>query len=277
MTGPILQVSDYHKAFGEAVAVRGLSFEVEPGQILGMLGPNGAGKTTTMRALAGIIPPTRGRLVVDGHDLVEDPVSAKRALAYVPDEPRLFESLNVEEHLFLTARIYGVLDPEERTSLLLERFDLEAHRTKLAGELSRGMRQKVAICCAYLHEPRAILFDEPFTGLDPRAIRVLKESIRERAASGVGIVVSSHLLDLVEDLSTHLLALAVGPSAVAGIVASTMILAGSAALGVTLPPVGIAAAGTVVFLVILGGPVFVLLWMTGQAYEKLDPSRLLAG
>jgi len=207
MTRPVIQVRDYHKAYGETVAVQGLSFDLLPGQILGMLGPNGAGKTTTMRALAGIIPPTRGQLVVDGHDVVADPVPARTALAYVPDEPRLFESLTVEEHLFLTARIYGVDGYEDRVDRLFEEFDLEAHRGKLAGELSRGMRQKVAICCAWLHDPRAILLDEPLTGLDPRAIRALKGSIRERAAAGVGVVVSSHLLDLVEDLSTHLLVL----------------------------------------------------------------------
>jgi ABC-2 type transport system ATP-binding protein len=205
MNPPVIQVQDFHKAYGATVAVQGLSFGLMPGQILGMLGPNGAGKTTTMRALAGILPPTRGHLLVDGHDVVADPFPARKALAYVPDEPRLFESLSVEEHLFLTARIYGVHDHEERVDQLFEQFDLVEHRAKLAGELSRGMRQKVVICCAYLHDPRAILFDEPLTGLDPRAIRALKESIREKAASGVGVVVSSHLLDLVDDLSTHLL------------------------------------------------------------------------
>ncbi|TVP43901.1 MAG: ABC transporter ATP-binding protein, partial [Gemmatimonadales bacterium] len=189
MTRPVIQVRDYHKAYGGTVAVQGLSFDLLPGQILGMLGPNGAGKTTTMRALAGIIPPTRGHLVVDGHDVVADPVPARTALAYVPDEPRLFESLTVEEHLFLTARIYGVEGYEDRVDRLFEEFDLAAHRGKLAGELSRGMRQKVAICCAWLHDPRAILLDEPLTGLDPRAIRALKGSIRERAAAGVGVVV----------------------------------------------------------------------------------------
>ena len=205
MNEPVLRVYQYHKVYGSTVAVEDLSFDVLPGQIVGMLGPNGAGKTTTMRALAGIIPPTRGRLIVGGHDVVSEPVAAKHCLAYVPDDPRLFESLNVDEHIFFTARAYGIRDYEERAEELLRHFELDDKRHKLAQELSRGMRQKVAIVCAYLYKPKAILFDEPLTGLDPRAIRTLKESIRNEAANGVGIVVSSHLLDLVEDLCTDLL------------------------------------------------------------------------
>ena len=205
MSEPVIRVYQYHKAYGPTVAVHDLSFDVMPGQIVGMLGPNGAGKTTTMRALAGIIPPTRGRLLVNGHDVVTDAVAAKRALAYVPDDPRLFESLSVDEHIFFTARAYGIRDYEQRADELLRHFELDDKRGKLAQELSRGMRQKVAIVCAYLYQPRAILFDEPLTGLDPRAIRNLKQSIRDEAANGVGIVVSSHLLDLVEDLCTDLL------------------------------------------------------------------------
>lgn len=205
MSDPIIRVYQFHKAYGDTVAVNDLSFDVMPGQILGMLGPNGAGKTTTMRALAGVIPPTRGRLLAAGHDVVAEPIAAKQALAYVPDDPRLFESLTVDEHLLFTARAYGLGAYEARAEELLRHFDLADKRTKLAQELSRGMRQKVAICCAYLYQPKAILFDEPLTGLDPRAIRTLKESIREEAAAGAGIVVSSHLLDLVEDLCTDLL------------------------------------------------------------------------
>lgn len=205
MSEPVIRVYQYHKAYGDTVAVHDLTFDVMPGQIVGMLGPNGAGKTTTMRALAGIIPPTRGRLLVAGHDVVTDAVAAKHTLAYVPDDPRLFESLSVDEHIFFTARAYGIRDYEERAEALLRHFELDDKRDKLAQELSRGMRQKVAIVCAYLYRPRAILFDEPLTGLDPRAIRNLKQSIRDEAADGVGIVVSSHLLDLVEDLCTDLL------------------------------------------------------------------------
>jgi len=203
----LIQVIDFHKTYRDTVAVAGLSFEVLPGQVLGLLGPNGAGKTTTMRAICGIIPPTQGRLIVAGHDVIADPVSAKRELAYVPDDPKLFDALTVWEHLQFTASAYRVPDFEPAATALLDRFELAEQRNKLAQELSRGMRQKVAICCAYLHNPKAVLLDEPLTGLDPRGIRTMKESVRQRAASGAAFVVSSHLLALVQDLCTHLLIL----------------------------------------------------------------------
>jgi ABC-2 type transport system ATP-binding protein len=203
----MIQVVDYHKLYRQTVAVAGISFEVHPGQILGLLGPNGAGKTTTMRAIAGIIPPTSGRLIVAGRDVVADPVGAKRELAYVPDDPKLFEALTVWEHLLFMADAYRVGDWQPIARRLLEQFELTEKRDTPTQELSRGMRQKVAIACAYLHDPKAILFDEPLTGLDPRGIRTMKKSVRDRAAAGAAVVVSSHLLALVEDLCTHLLIL----------------------------------------------------------------------
>jgi ABC-2 type transport system ATP-binding protein len=203
----VIQVIDFHKTYRETVAVSGLSFEVAPGQVLGLLGPNGAGKTTTMRAIAGIIPPTGGRLLVAGHDVVADPVAAKRELAYVPDDPKLFDTLTVWEHLEFIAAAYRVPDWRPAGEGLLGQFELTAKRDTLAQELSRGMRQKVAICCAYLHNPRAVLFDEPLTGLDPRGIRTMKESVLRHAGAGNAVVVSSHLLSLVEDLCSHLLIL----------------------------------------------------------------------
>ena len=206
-TLPALVVQELHKTYDRTVAVDALSFVVMPGQILGLLGPNGAGKTTTMRAICGIIPPTYGRLMVAGHDVVAEPVKAKAALAYVPDDPHLFDMLTVWEHLEFTASAYRVADFEPQANRLLEQFELLDKRDTVAQELSRGMRQKVAICCAYLHNPAAILLDEPLTGLDPRGIRTMKQSVRERAAAGAGVLISSHLLALVEDLCTHLLIL----------------------------------------------------------------------
>ena len=203
----MIAVDQLHKTYRQTVAVEGLSFRVEPGQILGLLGPNGAGKTTTMRAIAGVIPPTGGHLSVAGYDLASEPIEAKRRLAYVPDDPHLFDALTVWEHLVFIAAAYRVTGFEPRAEQLLQQFELTEKRDALAGELSRGMRQKVAICCGYLHEPRAILLDEPLTGLDPRGIRTMKASVRERAAAGAAVVVSSHLLALVEDLCTHLLIL----------------------------------------------------------------------
>jgi ABC-2 type transport system ATP-binding protein len=200
-------VEDYHKNYGETVAVAGVTFQVEPGEILGLVGPNGAGKTTTLRALAGILRPTRGRLLIDGHDLAIDSLPAKAALAYVPDDPRLFDQLTVWEHLRFVAEVYHLADWKPLADSLLKQFELEEKRDALTAELSRGMRQKAAICCAYLHNPRAVLLDEPLTGLDPRGIRTMKDSIRQRAAAGTAIIISSHLLSLVEDLCTSVLVL----------------------------------------------------------------------
>jgi ABC-2 type transport system ATP-binding protein len=208
----LIRVFDYHKAYGQTIAVSGLSFEVPAGAVLGLVGPNGAGKTTTLRALAGIIRPTHGQLSIAGHDVVSDPIAAKRELAYVPDDPKLFDALTIWEHLEFIASAYRVADFAPKGQALLERFDLVEKKKAMAQELSRGMRQKVAICCAYLHDPKAILFDEPLTGLDPYAIRTLKASISELAAGGAAVMVSSHLLALVEDLCTHLLILNRGKS-----------------------------------------------------------------
>jgi ABC-2 type transport system ATP-binding protein len=201
-------VEDFHKHYGPTVAVAGITFAVPPGEVLGLVGPNGAGKTTTLRALAGILTPTRGRLLIDGHDLARDPLAAKAALAYVPDEPKLFDQLTVWEHFRFSAATYRLAaDWPARAEALLARFELGEKRDALAAELSRGMRQKVAVSCGYLHEPRALLLDEPLTGLDPRGIRTMKESIRERAAAGTAVMISSHLLSLVEDLCTGVLVL----------------------------------------------------------------------
>jgi ABC-2 type transport system ATP-binding protein len=207
MEKPLIRALDFHKTYRETVAVAGLSFHVPAGTILGLVGPNGAGKTTTFRALAGIIRPTHGTLMIAGHDVVNDPLAAKRDLAYIPDDPKLFDALTVWEHLEFIASAYRVADFAPRAEALLQQFELVEKRDTMAQELSRGMRQKVAICCGYLHDPQAILFDEPLTGLDPYAIRALKGTIAERAASGAAIVVSSHLLALVEDLCSHLLIL----------------------------------------------------------------------
>jgi ABC-2 type transport system ATP-binding protein len=201
----IVVVDDFHKSYGSFVAVRGLSFRVEPGEVLGLVGPNGAGKTTTLRALTGILRPTRGRLFIDGHDVASEPVAAKRVMAYVPDEPKLFDELTVWEHFQFVASAYAQHGWKSRAESLLEHFELGHKRHALARELSRGMRQKLAICCGYLHRPRVVLLDEPLTGLDPRAIRTMKDLILEQARAGSAFIVSSHLLAVVEGLCTNVL------------------------------------------------------------------------
>jgi ABC-2 type transport system ATP-binding protein len=200
-------VQDYYKVYGEIVAADGITFSVAPGEILGLVGPNGAGKTTTLRAMAGILVPTRGRIVIAGHDMAKEPVAAKSALAYVPDDPRLFDQLTVWEHFIFVAKAYRLSNWTDRANELLATFELSDKREALCSELSRGMRQKVAICCGYLHQPKAIMLDEPLTGLDPYGIRSMKSSIRKHAAEGTAVIVSSHLLSLVEDLCTSVLVL----------------------------------------------------------------------
>ena len=185
--------------------MRSLSFEVAAGEVLGLVGPNGAGKTTTLRCLAGIIPPSHGTITIGGHDMRTDAIDAKRALAFIPDEPHLFDYLSVEEHLRFIARLYGVADVEARMPPLLHELELSEKRRALPGELSRGMRQKLAIACGLLHDPTALILDEPLTGLDPGGMRRMRSTIQTRAANGAAVILSSHLLNLVEELCTKLL------------------------------------------------------------------------
>ena len=203
----MIRVNNFTKTYNDFVAVRNLTFRVEPGEILGLVGPNGAGKTTMMRVLSGIIPPSSGTLSVAGHDIVSDPVKAKQALGFIPDDPRLFDTLTVWEHLEFIAATYKVVNYKPAAETLLQLFNLDGKRNHVVQSLSRGMRQKVTIACAYLHHPKVILFDEPLTGLDPAGIRSIKESMQERAEQGAAIIISSHLLELVESLCTHLLVL----------------------------------------------------------------------
>jgi len=206
----MIDVNDLHKSYDQTLAVRGISFQVAPGQILGLVGPNGAGKTTTLRTLAAIIPATQGRLTVDGYRVDEAAIEVKRRLAYIPDDPQLFDDLTVEQHLAFTASAYGVPQASDQANRLLQQFQLDDKRTSPVRALSRGMRQKLAISCAYLQRPQALLFDEPLTGLDPQGIRMLKQTIVDHSRSGAAIIISSHLLAMVEDICTHVLILQQG-------------------------------------------------------------------
>ncbi|MEO9517561.1 MAG: ABC transporter ATP-binding protein [Paracoccaceae bacterium] len=206
----MITVTNFSKHYKGFTAVKNLNFSVEPGQILGLVGPNGAGKTTTLRALCGIIPPSSGRLLIVGHDIVQTPIAAKQNIGYIPDDPRLFDTMTVWEHLAFTAAAYKLTDFEKSAEALLVSFELTHKRDTLVHNLSRGMRQKVAIACAFLHDPKVILFDEPLTGLDPQGIRGIQQAIRERAQAGAAIIISSHLLSLFESLCTHIMVLNLG-------------------------------------------------------------------
>lgn len=207
---PAIQVEDFRKEYDSTIAADGITFSLPAGTVGALIGPNGAGKTTTIRALCGIIRPTSGQLNVAGYDVQQAPMQVKQRVAYVPDDPPLFETLTVWEHLQFIASAYGVEDFREHAESLLDEFQLSNKKKALASELSRGMRQKVAIACAYLHAPEILFFDEPLTGLDPAAIRLLKKTMLERAESGATVLVSSHLLALVEDICRHLIILRSG-------------------------------------------------------------------
>jgi ABC-2 type transport system ATP-binding protein len=201
----MIEVEGLTKLYGSLMAVQGLSFTVGPGEILGLVGPNGAGKTTTLRSLAGIIEPTRGSIRIAGHFLASEPIPAKRALAFIPDEPQLFEYLTVEEHLQFTARLYRQPAAVRDIPALLEELELTGKQDALASELSRGMKQKLAIACGLLHTPQVLILDEPLTGLDPVGIRRMKRTIAARAQAGTAVILSSHLLTLVEEICTRVL------------------------------------------------------------------------
>jgi ABC-2 type transport system ATP-binding protein len=205
-----LDVQGLEKTYGELRAVSGVSFSLAPGEILGLVGPNGAGKTTTLRCLGGILRPTAGTIHIAGKDLARDPIGAKRELAFLADEPRLFEYLTVWEHLNLVARLYGVASWESKADALLGELELSEKRDAVPSELSRGMKQKLTIACGFLHEPAVVLLDEPLTGLDPIAIRRMRRSITDRAARGAAILLSSHLLPLVEEVCHRVCVIARG-------------------------------------------------------------------
>jgi ABC-2 type transport system ATP-binding protein len=206
----MIEVQDLHKLYESTLAVAGISFSLQPGDICGMVGPNGAGKTTTMRCLAGLIAPTAGDMRVDGLCVTGDAIAVRRRLAYVPDDPPLFDDLTVGQHLDLIAGLYDVDHDGRRAESLLVQFGLAFKVNELANSLSRGMRQKLAICCSYLYNPKVLLLDEPLTGLDPPGIRCLLESIRQKSAEGVTIILSSHLLAMIENVCTHVLVMQQG-------------------------------------------------------------------
>ena len=215
----MIEVSNLTKRYGDFTAVDDLSFSVRPGEVMGLVGPNGAGKTTTLRCLTGIIPATLGTARLCGMDVAADPVGAKRTMAFIPDEPRLFDYLTVAQHLNFVARLYDIGDYQARAQAILTDLEMADKQQLLPAELSRGMKQKLAIACGLLHQPKIVIFDEPMTGLDPIGMRRMKGVMRRLAKEGAAIILSSHLLGLVEEVCTHLLILKNGVKMANGTVA----------------------------------------------------------
>ena len=198
----MIRVEDVVKTFGSFRAVDGVSLSVSRGEIHGFLGPNGAGKTTTIRIIAGLLKPTAGRVSIDGHDLEREPEAAKRVLGFIPDRPFLYEKLTAAELLRFHAGLYGLEGPdvEARIHELLQLFELRAWKDELVESFSHGMKQRLVLCAAFLHRPRAVVVDEPMVGLDPRGARLIKEVFREMSRDGVAILMSTHTLEVAQEM-----------------------------------------------------------------------------
>ena len=193
----MLKVRNLSKVFDKVQAVDEISFEVNPGEIAVLLGPNGAGKSTTIKSIAGLLR-FKGQILINNTD--NKSVEAKRAFGYIPETPALYENLTVWEHLEFIARAYSLRDWEETANRLLTRFEMDDKKDKLGKELSKGMQQKVSICCALLLQPKMIMFDEPMIGLDPKAIKELKSVFLELKQAGCAVLISTHIIDSIEEV-----------------------------------------------------------------------------
>jgi ABC-2 type transport system ATP-binding protein len=193
----MLEIMNVSKRYGKVLAADSVSFSVSPGEISVLLGPNGAGKTTILKCIAGLLR-YDGGIRIKGFD--NRSIDAKRFFSYVPETPALYDSLTVEEHIEFIARAYSLKNYREYANELFERFDLDDKRNKLGKELSKGMQQKVSICCAVITRPDAILFDEPMIGLDPKAIRELKSLLLELKEAGCALLVSTHIIDSIKEI-----------------------------------------------------------------------------
>jgi ABC-2 type transport system ATP-binding protein len=204
----MLKVTNLVKCYRKTLALDGVSFEVGDGEIVGLLGPNGAGKTTILRCITGIVQPTEGRIEVDGLDLGLSEEETKRRIAFVPEVPSPYEMLTVREHLRFIAMAYSTTDGfEERAEALMKKFDLIEKRDDLVLSLSKGMKQKLAIACAFIHDARAILLDEPLIGIDPKGVHELKNMISGAREDGNSILISTHMLDTAERLCDRIIIL----------------------------------------------------------------------
>jgi ABC-2 type transport system ATP-binding protein len=225
----MISVHNLVKRYGTFTAVDGVSINVAPGQIHGFLGPNGAGKTTSIRIIAGLLKPTSGTVTVNGHDLARDPELAKAALGFIPDRPFIYEKLTAAEFLRFHAGLYGMddADIEQRIKEMLEIFELSKWRGELIESFSHGMKQRLVMCAAFLHRPKAVLVDEPMVGLDPRGARLIKDVFRLMAQHGAAILMSTHTLEVAEEMCDLISIILKGKIIAHGTVAEVRAMAGS--------------------------------------------------
>lgn len=207
----MLQTFGLVKEYKNTRAVNALDLEIRPGEIVGLLGPNGAGKTTALRCICGILRPTSGQIVINGHDIITDQAQAKARLAFVPEVPSLYELLTVEEHLKFVAMCFNRLDRfNVMKDELLARYHLAEKRNDLVATLSKGMRQKLSVACAVVHDANVLLFDEPMIGVDPAGAHELKQELLRAKEAGAAILISTHLLDTAERLCDRVIILSRG-------------------------------------------------------------------
>lgn len=193
----MLNVFHVTKQYHKVIANNDITFDINDGEIGILLGPNGAGKSTIIKCIIGFLK-YQGQIKIDGYD--NKSIEAKRLIGYVPEIPAFYPNLTIDEHLEFVARAYKLKDYKEYKNELLERFDLADKKMKFGDELSKGMQQKLSICCGLLPKPKIILFDEPMIGLDPHAIKELKNILLELKAQGCSVLVSTHMIDSVEEL-----------------------------------------------------------------------------
>jgi ABC-2 type transport system ATP-binding protein len=218
------------KVFGHFMAVDNVSLSVQPGEIHGFLGPNGAGKTTIIRMIAGLLKPTSGRILINGHDLARHPIAAKRALGVVPDRPFLYEKLTAGEFLRFCGGLFGLDERnglEQRIAELLNLFDLTAWCDELIESFSHGMRQRLTMCSAFLHRPTAVIVDEPMVGLDPRGAQLTKRIFRSMSAKGVAMLMSTHTLEVAQEVCDRISIIHGGRIVACGTVAELRAMADS--------------------------------------------------
>ncbi len=198
----MIEIRDLVKRYGTFTAVDGVSLDVQPGEIHGFLGPNGAGKTTTIRMIAGLLKPTAGRILVNGHDTATAPEQAKASLGFIPDRPFVYEKLTAGEFLRFHAGLYGLDGPliAGRAKEMLEIFELAKWEHELVESFSHGMKQRLVMASAFMHRPKAVLVDEPMVGLDPRGARLIKDVFRRMSANGVAILMSTHTLEVAQEM-----------------------------------------------------------------------------
>ena len=208
MEGNVLEVINLTKVFKKNVAVDAVSFGLQRGEIVGLTGPNGAEKTTTIKCILGLLRKNEGEILVDGFDSTLE--ESKYKLAYIPETPDIYPMLTVWEHLKFMALAYYIKDWEIEAETILKKFDLMEKKNELGKDLSKGMRQKVSICCALIHKPDIFLVDEPLVGLDPKAIRELKDGFKKLREEGKSLLISTHMLDSAEGLCDRVMVMKKG-------------------------------------------------------------------